>query len=294
MQAAPINRWGLGFIAMRWRHVFWLLPMAGLLIGLGLQLWDLYGPTAVGTIQARPIPGSHASTFPLDVVTVLQSDGTLSKTADSLDLRELWASNPEMCALKLRAIIHSQPVPGTSLTEVRVAGRSRKKSIEIWRALLAHTNQHFADIRTAADDAKLAAMEATIRAMELDLDQKRSRLSAALKSNNLISGAPSSPYDQERAAELKKFRADFEATQKALEAAKIHLLSTQMGCRMMENPIIAHEEPALHSLTQRETQRDLLLHAGIGLSIGVLLAAPLAYLLELLLPRRRPEFSLEN
>jgi hypothetical protein len=287
MQAAPIHRWGLGFIAMRWRHVFWLLPLAGLLIGLGLQLWTLYGPTAVGIIQARPIPGSHVLTFPLDVATVLQSEATLSKTADSLRLRERWASNPEMCVLKLGKMIRSQRIPGTSLIEVRVAGLSRKESIEIWKALLAHTNQHFADIRRAADDAKLAAMEATIQAMELDLDQKRSELSTALRSNNLIPDAPSSPYDQENDAELKKPRADFEAAQKALEAAKIHLLSSQMGCRLMENPIIAHEEPALHSLTQRETQRDLLLHAGIGLSIGVLLTVLVAYLLEWMCPRRQ-------
>jgi hypothetical protein len=294
MQAAPVYRWGLGFIAMRWRHVVWLLPLAGLLIGLGLQLWTLYGPTAIGTIQARPIPGHHLVTYMSDVATVLQSDSTLSKTADSLGLSERWASNRETCVLKLRTMIRSEVVPGTSLIEVRVAGRSRRESIGIWKALLAHTNQHFADIRSAADNAKLAAMEAAIKVLELDLDQKRRKLSAALSQNNPMVGAPQLADATKRKADLGKLKTDFEAAQKTLEAAKLHHISSQMGCRLMENPIISHEEPVLSpSWTHWEALRPLLLHAVIGLSIGVILTAPVAYLLELLLPRRRTEINLE-
>ena len=280
---------------MRWRHVFWLLPLAGLLIGLGLQLWALYGPTAIGTIQARPIPGRHVVTYLADVATVLQSDDTLSKTVDSLDIPERWASNPGTCVLKLRTMIRSERVPGTSLIEVRVAGRSRRESIEIWKALLAHTNQHFSDIRSAADNAKLAVMEAAIKALELDLDQKRSKLSAALAQNNLMLGPIDSAEDQKREADLKQLKTDFEAAQKALETAKIHLISSQMGFKLMENPIISHEEPVLSpSWTHWEALRPILLHAGIGLSIGVILTAPVAYLLELLLPRRRPDVHFET
>jgi hypothetical protein len=294
MHAVPTYRWGLGFIAMRWRHVFWLLPLAGLLIGLGLQLWTLYGPTAIGTIQARPIPGRHVSTFPLDVATLLQSDATLSKTANSLGLSERWGSNPEMCVLRLRTMIHSQCISGTSLIEVRVASRSRRESIEIWKALLVHTNQHFADIRRAGGDAKLAVMEASIKALELDLAQKRRQLSLALKQNNQTIGVTDPADEQKRQAHFGKLKADFEAAQKVLETAKIHLISSQMGCRMMENPIISHEEPAISiPWTHWDVLRPLLLYAGIGLSVGVLLAAPFAYLLELLFPRRRPKAHVE-
>jgi len=290
MQAAPTYRWGLGFIAMRWRHVFWLLPLAGLLIGLGLQLWVLYGPTAVGIIQARPIPGYRAATFPVDVATVLQSDVILSKTTDSLDLAEPGASNRERCMLELRTMIHTQCIPGTSLIEVRVAGRSRRQSIRIWNALLYHTNKHFDDIRSAAENAKLAAMEATIKALELDLDQMRRELSVALAGNNPTFGATGSADEEKRKAELGKLKTDFEAAQKSLEAAKIHLISRQMGCRLLENPIISHEMPVISPRwTHRDVLRPLLYHAGIGLSIGVLLTVPVAYLLEFLLPRRRSE-----
>jgi hypothetical protein len=36
------------------------------------------------------------------------------------------------------------------------------------------------------------------------------------------------------------------------------------------------------------TLRSLFHHAGLGLGIGVVVAAPLAYLLELLFPRKSP------
>jgi hypothetical protein len=131
--------------------------------------------------------------------------------------------------------------------------------------------------------------------LELDLDQKRRELSIALTQSNPMVGATDSADAQQRQAELGKLKTDFEAAQKALEAAKIHFISSQMGCRFQENPIISHEEPVLSpSWIHWDALRPLLLHACIGLSIGVVLTAPVAYLLELLLPRRRPKFDLDT
>jgi len=277
MNAAPTYRWGLGFISLRWRHMFWLLPLTGMLTGLGLQLWAMYGSTAVGIIQVCPPHGLHTGTPLVDV----ESDEILSKTVDSLGLSEQWAKSPETCVLKLRKMIRSEPVPGTSLIEVRVSGRNRREAIEIWKALLAHTNQHFLDIRSAAEDAKLAAMEATVKAMELELDQMRIKLSSALKKDKLTPGAPG--------VDLKQLKIDFDAAQRTLELVKIHLLSNQMRCVLMENPVISHEEPVISPpWTHRDFFRPLSLHAGIGLSIGVLLSPLMAYLLEFLFPRRQP------
>jgi hypothetical protein len=280
MQAAPTYRWGLGFIAMRWRHVFWVLPLAGLLLGSGLQFWKLYGPTATGLIQA-PYFGFSPGARPADVARLLHTDDFLSKAEGSLGLSKRWAIDPGTCVVKLRNMIRSDAVPGTSLVELRVTDASRTEAIEIWNTLARLTNQHFVEIRNASIESALAAKKATIEALQLDLDEKRVKLSAALKLSDLISDWPDSPYDQKKSAELEQIIADVETAQKALD---IHLFST--ACYSGEAPINVHEAPTFFSLNRWETLRPLLIHAGIGLCIGVLLTAPLAYLLELLLPRR--------
>ena len=278
MQAAPSYRWGLGFIAKRWRHVFWLLPLAGLLIGLGLQIWTIYGPTAIGIVQARPTPARYSPTHFSEVATEFQSDDILSKTSYSLDLPGRWQLHREACVLRLRKMIGTKCIPGTSLIEFRVTGRSRRESIEIWKAIHAHANEHFVDIRVAAEQAKLDEERAKIKVLEDDREQRRQELSSAIRRNNPLK------------VDIGKLRADFEATQKALEAAKIHLISGEMQCWLMENPILVHEEPVIPpSWLHKDVLRPLLHHAGIGFSIGMILAAPVAYLLELLFPRKQRE-----
>lgn len=287
MQAAPINRWGLGFIAKRWLHLFWVLPVAGLLLGWGLQFWNLYGPTATGLIRVIFPVSSTAAGRPIEVAKLVQSDDLLFKMVNSMGLSGRWGLDPGACVVKLRDMVHGEEVLGTSLIEVSVAGSSRNEAIEIWNTLAQLTNQHFVDIRNASIEAARTAEEAAIEALQLDLDEKRGKLSAALKLSDLITDWPDSPYDQKKSAELEQTIADIETAQKALD---IHLF--RCVCYSGEAPINVHEAPTSFSLNRWESLRPLLLHAGIGLSIGVLLTAPLAYLFELLLPRRKPEHNL--
>jgi len=290
MQAAPTYRWGLGFIAMRWRHLFWLLPLAGFLLGLALQLHALYGPTATGLIQVRQIAGSSPLTFMKDAADALQSDEVLLRALAPLGFEGQWKDKQEARVSKLRKMIRSEQIPGTSLLEVRVSASDRAESIAIWNALTLSLNEHFVDQRSAADEAKLDTLRAKIEARERDLAEQRKNLSAALERDDLVLREPGSPADQKHKAESAQLKADFEASQKALEKAKMDLISREMGCRFMENPIISHEEPGISlPWTHREVLSVLLHRAGIGLSIGVLLTAPLAYLLELLFPRRHTQ-----
>jgi len=212
MEAAPTYRWALGSIAMRWRHAFWLLPLAGLLIGLGLQLWEFYGPTATGTIIVAVSPTSS----PAEVPSLLRSDELLFKATDSLNLSKRWSISSGTCVVKLRDMIRSEVISGTSLVEVYVSNSSRRESIEIWSTLSQLANQHF----------------------------------------------------------LKR---------RAAETAKLPI---RMGCILYSDPVIAHETPTLFSLDRPGDLISLLRQTVIALSIGVTLAAPFAYLLELLLPRR--------
>jgi hypothetical protein len=89
-----------------------------------------------------------------------------------------------------------------------------------------------------------------------------------------------------------KEQVEFEDSQKLLELLQIKFISEKMQ-RMItdesENLVWIHEAPGSSSpVTLWDTLRPLLLHSSIGLGSGILLAVVLAYLLELLLPRRSP------
>ena len=91
---------------------------------------------------------------------------------------------------------------------------------------------------------------------------------------------------------LLKEQVEFEDSQKLLELLQIKFISEKMQ-RMItdesENLVWIHEAPGSSSpVTLWDTLRPLLLHSSIGLGSGILLAVVLAYLLELLLPRRSP------
>jgi hypothetical protein len=82
---------------------------------------------------------------------------------------------------------------------------------------------------------------------------------------------------------------DFETSQKLLEQLQIKEISEKMQARITEDPLIIHQAPGTPvPVTLWDTLRPLVLHSSIGLGAGMVLAVVLAYLLELLFPRKAP------
>ena len=244
--------------------------------------------TATGVVQIRP-PSLSFSTA--DVVHAVQTDDILALTGIRTDLANRWnlkGKEGSPCAEKLRRSVSAKPIPGTALVVISVSGRSRAESELIWHALVTALQEHFEGLRSVHDRSKLDQLEAAVKRQKADVDSKREALSQANKTETLLyypNGAVQDPNSQ-----FNTLKADFEASQKLLEQLQIKEISEKMQCRMMESEVmIIHEVPGTPApLTLWDTLRPLVLHSSIGVGAGMVLAVVLAYLLELLFPRKAP------
>ncbi|MCW1884292.1 hypothetical protein OKA04_06080 [Luteolibacter flavescens] len=277
MQAAPTYRWGLGFVVMRWRHLFWVLPLLGLLGGLGMRLWALYCPVAVGVIQ--PLPNSTRSFYPdpAEAALVWKYTDTLAETVDSLNLQERWQLPPDECVIKLRGMVRSEHRSGSPSVEVRVTGQDRRESIEIWEELLNRTAHHFYAQYSAAAQAEIESATVDVRDLKKELAQAR-MISSGGKGVD-------SPDQQEREERIDALQSKLDAAQEALVAARLRLLSGETNVLyLLVYPLEMPSMPP--SPMDRDTLLSILRHGGWGAGIGIILSVLLAYLLELLFPRR--------
>jgi len=151
----------------------------------------------------------------------------------------------------------------------------------IWIAL----QEHFEDLRNVHDRSKLDQLEAAVKWQKADIDSKREALSRAIKTETLLYYPNGSgPQTHE---DFQTLKADFETSQKLLETLQIKEISEKMHERLMYVMII-HQAPGTPvPVTLWDTLRPLVLHSSIGVGAGMVLAVILAYLLELLFPRKR-------
>jgi capsular polysaccharide biosynthesis protein len=288
MDPAPIRRWNPGFIALRWRHLFWSLPLLGLLVGLVVHFLPMIRNTATGVVQIRPTALSFSTA---DVVHAVHTDDILALTGIRTDLSHRWnlkGREGGSCTEKLRRSVSAKPIPGTALVEISVSGRSRAESELIWHALVTALKEHFGGLRSVHDQTKLHQLEDAVKRQKADVDSKREALRRVIKTGPLLhypNGAMQQPGGQ-----FNKLKADFENSQKLLDQLQIKEISEKMQCRMMESEVtIIHEVPGTPvPVTLWDTLRPLVLHSSIGVGAGMVLAVVLAYLLELLFPRKAP------
>jgi hypothetical protein len=285
MDPDPIRRWNPGFIALRWRHVFWIMPLLGLLAGLILHFLPMIRNTATGVVQ---IGSAGLSFSTADVVHAVQTDDILALAGIRTDLTNRWNLKGEEgspCTEELRRSVSAKPIPGTSLVEISVSGRSRAESELIWHALVTALQEHFEDLRSVHDQSKLDQLEAAVRWQKADVDSKREALSRAIRTETLLHYSNGS--GPQTNMDFQTLKADFEASQKLLEQLQIKEISEKMQCRLTEDALTIHEAPGTPvPLTLWDTLRPLVLQSSIGLGAGMVLAVLLAYLLELLFPRK--------
>lgn len=292
MDPAPIRRWNPGFIALRWRHLFWGLPLLGLLIGLVVYFLPMIRNTATGVVQKRPGALSFSTA---DVVHAVHTDDVLALTGIRTDLTHRWnlegrAGSPY--TEELRRSVSAKPIPGTALVEISVSGRSRAESKLIWHALVTALQEHLESLRSANDQTRLDQLEAAVERQKAEVETKRRALPADFGYQDLKHrNTPlTSPPDFRPYRPRSKEADEFESSQQVLEQLQIKFISEKMQLMITdgtENPIWIHEAPGSRSsVTLWDTLRPLVLHSSIGLGAGMVLAVVLAYLLELLFPRK--------
>lgn len=288
-ELAP-RRWYPGFIALRWRHLFWGLPLLGLLAGLVVHFLPMIRGTATGVVQIRPIPSSTTGTLPAysDVARMVTSEEVLLAITRSLDLPRKWRIEEEACLSRLRGSIRCKGITGTSLLEVRVKGAHRAEAIRIWEALIKESVDQFSQLAAADHAAEIAVLNSRVEAAKADVEAKRETLATTMHTSDLLH-LPGPPGPSRFSHYFPRAKAEFDAAQTALEAAQVAQISARMQSLITANPLIIHQAPGTPApATLWDTLRPLLLHSSIGLGAGILLAVVLAYLLELLFPRKFP------
>lgn len=282
------TRWNPGFIALRWRHLFWGLPSLGLLVGLLVHFLPMVRGSATGIVLLRPLPTSVAGMLPArsDVAGMFTSDEVLRASARALDLPRKWRIEEEACISRLRASIRCQGITGTSLVEVQVQGEGRAEAIRIWEALIKESIDQFSRLDAADHAAELAILNARVEAAKAELEAKRETLATTMRTTDLLH-RPGPPGPSLFSHYHPKAKAEFDRALSALETAQVAQITAKMQSLITAAPLTIHQAPGTPApVTLWDTLRPLVLHSSIGLGSGMVLALILAYLLELLFPRK--------
>lgn len=286
MDSAPIRRWNPGFIARRWRHQFWILPLIGLAAGLLVDFLPVIRGTATGVVQMRSGGSNVPSVFaisPPELNQVIRSDEILRATIRSQDLAVKWRMSEQACITDLRAGIRCRILPGTTLAEIQVNGKSRAESFGIWNSLIQHANDHFSRIVGTMESETLATHDFHVATLTAESEDKRRILSNRIGTSDLLHRF--GPNDHPSDREFLKAKSDFEKAQAELDAARIARLSAKIQSEILKSPLAIHQAP---DIAPPLTLSSLVVLSCVGLGSGMVLAVAFAYLLELMVPRKTP------
>lgn len=132
MDPVSCRRWSLAFVAFRWRHLMWVLPLLGLLAGVAIE-WRKYerslqrsgeievaGPSR---LAGHPLFSGHFPTYDFATVQRLAlSDEVLAAACDHAELTRDGKPLAQ-CITELRDKIELAPIPGTPSVLVSIRGR---------------------------------------------------------------------------------------------------------------------------------------------------------------------------
>lgn len=309
MDPAPIRRWNPGFIAMRWRPVFWLVVLLGLIAGLSVHFYPfLTTNTATGQLMVRstPKPGHRTSiSNPTDIAAAtLRSDVVLWQTMIDLDLPEEWGLEGEVCAPVLKSRIISRPVRKGEV-KVSVKGHSRSEAIRIWNKLIEVAGDEFIRLENPLQVATLKSLETEVAVGQKKVDSTHKALRMAMDNGEyrrrhqkvqspdsiptLPNTLPNYPGPRSDAREFQTALAEHQQAVAALESAQGRLAAESKQWSSIERPFIVQAAPSISPPpTFGASLLSLLKYSTIGVGAGMVLAVILAYLLELLFPRRAP------
>jgi hypothetical protein len=279
MDPAPIRRWNLGFVIMRWRHLFWGVPLLGLLVGLVLHFLPMMEKSVTGIVELRSLTTGNPLSGASHLDTVIKSDALLRPTVTALDLPRHWQMASDDCVNRLRERIQIEPIRGTTLLGIRVKGRSRAESRQIWETLATSLNEHFNRSAGIQDQTKLERLNAELERQEADVESDRQALTMAMQYQDLLFRTESlnpAPLDK-----TERLRIDFETSARVRDQMKIRITAEEMRLKIASHSLIIHEFPtAPLAISLWNTLRSLVVHSFVGTGVGIVLAVIFAHLLE--------------
>lgn len=285
MDPAPIRRWNLGFVIMRWRHLFWGVPLLGLLVGLVLHFLPMMEKSVNGIVELRSRTTGNPLSGASHLDTVIKSDALLRPTVAALDLPRHWQMASDDCVNRLRERIQIEPIRGTTLLGIRVKGRSRAESRQIWETLATSLNEHFNRSAGVQDQIKLERLKAELERQEADVESDRQALTMAMQYQDLLFRTDSlnpAPLDK-----TERLRIDFETSARLRDQMKIRITAEEMRLKIASHSLIIHEFPtAPLPISLWNTLRSLVVYSFVGTGVGIVLAVIFAYLLEFGFQRR--------
>ena len=273
-----INRWSPAVVALRWRHLFWCLPLLALLIGGGRE-WQGYQHD----IQARGvIQREDTATLSMaEIRELLLSDAVLQEAASRSGYLKEWNAT---AAEDLRKIIHCEEIHGTSLLAIMVNGRNTltKASLCDWLPVLASSKA------SEMHGQRIMDTEAALEALNKAHKENGQLYSRHVK---ISLDAPQEPFVP--TPESLEAKRKFEESAKALETARNAYIDLRLQSLSSGAPIAIIEKAAA---PVPFTPMELIApSARTSCWVGgsALLAALLAYFLEWRFPRpaRRPAFE---
>ena len=264
---------------MRWRHLFWGVPLLGLLVGLVLHFLPMMEKSVNGIVELRSLTTGNPLSGASHLDTVIKSDALLRPTVTALDLPRHWQMASDDCVNRLRERIQIEPIRGTTLLGIRVKGRSRAESRQIWETLATSLNEHFNRSAGIQDQTKLERLNAELERQEADVESDRQALTMAMQYQDLLFRTESlnpAPLDK-----TERLRIDFETSARVRDQMKIRITAEEMRLKIASHSLIIHEFPtAPLAISLWNTLRSLVVHSFVGTGVGIVLAVIFAHLLE--------------
>ena len=282
MTELPHRRWAPGFVAMRWRHVFWVLPLVGIAIGLLAGYLDFRKKNAAtGIVQVLPIHGVGFH----EMLAALESEEVLSSTIRQVNLTDRWKMEHEECLPSLNGRVRIRNIRGTSLAEISILGMKSTETVEICASLIENFTIQMEARESAAVQARFDLLEDAISQAKSEVESTRAALEASVQSH-----FDTRALNKDRSTLLEdgdSRQEDYNKALRNLSNARSAFLN-ELSHERLFGSVILHEAPSLDPLPTWEILRPFLLFAGIGLTAGVGLTVIVAYLLEAAFPRKSP------
>ena len=271
MKRSFISRWTPGVVALRWRHLFWAVPLLGLLTGGGIE-WRNYQRSieARGVIQRQ----DSATISMTEITGLILSDAVLQETALGSGYLNEW--KPDSAA-ELRHIIRCEEVKGTSLLAITVKGRSNSTKAELCNQLPILMAKKTEEMR----NQRIKEAEEELQTLTQGMKEIRARYMGTLK---IGAGVPEEPFVP--TPEFLDIQREFEESDKALDAARTAYINLRLQGVVSGAPIRIIEKAAAPVAFSVMELVEPLARTSCWAGASILLAVLLAYLLEWRYPRR--------
>lgn len=279
-------------IIRSWQQVFRVLPTLGLAVGLAIPfLPSPWRGKVTGTVKLRAVWSEYVPVSPDHLAELFRSDHILEQTVQTLDLPARWRMSALDCTDRLRQSMESNPVRESGSVQISVKATSRKEAVTIWNHLVVATAGRIESLADAIRREQLFDPEGEFQPMPPAHARPPTPTSATYR-DLLHRKQPLHVPD------IRSYRpgVESEVSPPIVERPPTESLPEQPTAIRWPSPIIiieAPDHPQQH-LSFMGTVRSMLFCGSLGLAAGTLLALILAYLLELLFPRKADTFSPVN